>query len=162
MIKYEGLNALEFYAEFSEAIKFKEYLAKIKWFEGYKCIKCGHNAAQVRKDYSRTCNTCSHIESATANTLFHKVKFGLHKAFIICFAMTTTTKSLSAKYMAERVGVTEYTAKMSMHKVRTSMSPSKTAHMIGRVEVDEFVVGGTEEGKVGRSYASKKKKPSQH
>lgn len=162
MIKYEGLNALEFYAEFSEAIKFKEYLAKIKWFEGYKCIKCGHNAAQVRKDYSRTCNTCSHIESATANTLFHKVKFGLHKAFIICFAMTTTTKSLSAKYMAERVGVTEYTAKMSMHKVRTSMSPSKTAHMIGRVEVDEFVVGGREEGKVGRSYASKKKKPSQH
>jgi hypothetical protein len=158
MIKFEGLNALEFYAEFSEPIKCKEYLAQIKWAEGYKCVKCGHNAAQVRKDHSRTCNKCSHIESASANTLFHRVKFGLHKAFIICFEMSTTTKSLSAKYMAERVGVTEYTARMFMHKVRESMKSSKSQPMVEQVEVDEFVVGGTEEGKVGRSYDSKKKK----
>lgn len=33
MIEFEELNAIEFYAEFSEAIKSKEYLAKIKWLE---------------------------------------------------------------------------------------------------------------------------------
>ena len=30
--------------------------------------------------------------------------------------------------------------------------------MDGNVHVDEFVIGGKEEGKVGRSYSSKKKK----
>lgn len=78
----------------------------------------------MRKDFSRTCKKYSHTESASANTMFNKVRFGLHKAFIICFEMGTTTKSLSAKYMEERVGVTEYTARMFIHKVRASMASS--------------------------------------
>jgi hypothetical protein len=40
-----------------------------------------------------------------ANTLFHKVKFGLRKAFFICFEMTTTPKNISASQMAVRFGV---------------------------------------------------------
>ena len=35
-----------------------------------------------------------HINSVTANTLFHKVKFRLRKAFLIMFEMATTTKKL--------------------------------------------------------------------
>ena len=104
------------------------------------------------------CNKCSHIESATANTLFHKVKFGVRKAFFICFEMATSTKSLSASYVAERFGVTEKTARLFMHKVREAMKSSGKHPMKGRVHIDEFVIGGKEEGKVGRSYDSKKKK----
>lgn len=59
--------------------------------------------------------------------------------------------------MAERVGVSEYTARMFMHKVREAMKSSKRYPMNGRVEADEFTVGGKEEGKVGRSYDVKKK-----
>ena len=40
---------------------------------------------QVRKDFSRTCNICGDTESPTAGTLFHRLKFGLRKAFFICF-----------------------------------------------------------------------------
>jgi hypothetical protein len=86
------------------------------------------------------------------------VKFGLDKAFIICFEMATTTRSLSASYMAKRVGVTPYTARMFMYKVRDAMKSSGNFPMADRVEVDEFVVGGKEDGKVGRSYDTKKKK----
>jgi len=121
-------------------------------------IKCKHTASQIRANFSRTCNKCSHTESPTAGTLFHKVKFGLDKAFIICFEMSTSTKSFSAKYMAVRVGTTRHTARLFMHKVREAMKSSENHPMTGKVEVDEFVVGGHEEGKVGRSYNSKKKK----
>lgn len=112
----------------------------------------------MRKNKARTCNKCSHIETPTANTLFHKVKFGIKKAFFICFEMSTSTKSLSANYVAVRFGVTEKTARLFMHKVREAMKSSETMPMDGNVHVDEFVIGGKEKGKVGSSYDSNKKK----
>jgi transposase-like protein len=155
---FKGQNLLEFAERFKTDENCLEYLAHYKWEKGFKCTKCGHTACQTRKNYSRTCNKCSHTESAMAGTLFHKVKFGIRKAFFICFEMGTTTKSLSASYIAERFGVTEKTARLFMHKVREAMSSSGNHPMDGNVHIDEFVVGGKEEGKVGRSYNSKKKK----
>ena len=72
--------------------------------------------------------------------------------------MATTTKSLSASYMSVRYGVTEKTARLFMHKVREAMTSSGNNPMDGEVHVDEFVLGGKDEGKTGRSYDSKKKK----
>jgi len=155
---FKGQNLLEFSEHFKTDGNCKEYLANIKWGNGFKCVKCGHTASQIRKNFARTCNKCSHTETAPANTLFHKVKFGLRKAFFICFEMSTTTKSLSASYMGVRFGVTEKTARLFMHKVREAMKSSESHPMDGIVHIDEFVVGGREKGKVGRSYDSKKKK----
>lgn len=155
---FHGQNLIEFAERFNSDESCIEYLAHIKWKDGFKCVKCGHTRSQVRRNHSRTCNKCSHTESSTANTLFHKVKFGTRKAFFICFEMSTTTKSLSASYMGERFGVTEKTARLFMHKVREAMKSSGNHPMDGDVHVDEFVIGGKEEGKVGRSYNSKKKK----
>ena len=75
----------------------------------------------TKKGFSRVCNICSHIESATANTLFHKVKFGVRK-------------------------------------VREAMESSGNNPMDGTVHVDDFVLGGLEKSKIGRSYNAKKKK----
>ncbi|ALO13894.1 Transposase [Salinivirga cyanobacteriivorans] len=155
---FKGQNLIEFATRFNSDEKCIEYLAHIKWQDGFRCVKCGHTGSQVRKNHSRTCNKCSHTESATANTLFHKVKFGVQKAFFICFEMATTTKSLSASYVGERFGVTEKTARLFMHKVREAMKSSGNNPMSGNVHIDEFVIGGKEEGKVGRSYHIKKKK----
>lgn len=155
---YKGQNLLEFADRFKTDSDCLEYLAHMKWSEGYVCVKCGHKASQTRSHFSRVCNKCSHIESTTANTLFHKLKFGIRKAFFICFEMTTTTKSLSASYVAERFGVTEKTARLFMHKVREAMKSSCKHPIDGDVHIDEFVIGGKEKGKVGRSYDSKKKK----
>ena len=82
---FRGQDLLEFSERFSSDDNCLEYLSQIKWEQGYVCIKCGHPKSQVRKNHSRTCNACSHTESPTANTLFHKVKFGIRKAFFICF-----------------------------------------------------------------------------
>lgn len=158
MALFKGQNLLEFIEQFKTDSDCLIYLSKIKWSDAYKCLKCGHSGSQTRANHSKICNQCSYIESPTANTLFHKVKFGIRKAFYICFEMSTTTKSLSASYVAERFGVTEKTARLFMHKVREAMKSSGNYPIDGVVHIDEFVVGGKEEGKIGRSYDSKKKK----
>ena len=90
---YYGIIQGEKYLRVTERFKTdldcEEYLASLKWEDGYCCRKCGHKKYQVRKDLSRTCNICGDTESPTAGTLFHRLKFGLLKAFFICFEMTT-------------------------------------------------------------------------
>lgn len=155
---FKGQNLLDFYERFKTDLDCKEYLSFIKNKTAYKCLKCDHNACQIKSDSGRQCNVCNYRESASANTLFHKVKFGFRKAFCIAFEMSTSTKSLSVSYMAVRYGVTEKTACLFMMKVREAMSSSGNHPMGGSLHVDEFVVGGKEEGKTERSYDSKKKK----
>lgn len=154
---FNGQNLLEFTERFKTDLDCEEYLAHWKWEKGFVCRKCGHIKSQIRKDFSRTCNICSDTESPTAGTLFHKVKFGLRKAFFICLEMCATTKNLSALQMSVRYGITENTARLFMHKVREAMKSNELHKMNGQVQVDEFTVGGKEEGKQGRSYDSKKK-----
>lgn len=107
----------------------KKYLSDVKWKDGFTCVKCIHTGFQVRANYSRTCNKCSYTESPSANTLFHKVKFGLDKAFVICFEMSTATRGLSASYFAERLGIIPYTARMFMYKVRAAVKSNQNSLM---------------------------------
>ncbi len=135
------------------------YLSRIKWQDGFKCKKCNHTKCTVRKsNYARDCNLCHHIESPTANTLFHKVKFGTRKAFTIVFEMSCATKSISASQLARRLKISRPTAWLFMHKVRLAMKSSELHPITGHVIVDEFVYGGKEDLKQGRSTDSKKKK----
>jgi hypothetical protein len=82
---FTGQNLLEFSDRFKTDESCKEYLANFKWQDGFQCLKCSHTCSQSRKDFSRTCNKCSHTETASANTLFRKVKFGLRKSFFYVF-----------------------------------------------------------------------------
>ena len=45
-----------------------------------------------------------------------------------------------------------------MQKIREAMKSSESHKMNDSVQVDEFTIGGKEEGKQGRSYDTKKKK----
>ena len=89
------------------------------------------------------------MESATANTLFHKVKFRLRKASFIVFEMTATSKSMVHIQIGQRYGISQTTTWFFMQKVRDTMQSSEQHLLIGRVHVDELVVGGKEDGKQG-------------
>lgn len=109
-------------------------------------MKCGHKKFTIRKaNYARDCNRCHHVESPTANTLFHRVRFGVRKAFVIVFEMSVATKSVSSSQMARRLSITRQTAWLFMHKVRIAMKSSESQPMTGQVFVDEFVYGGKED-----------------
>jgi hypothetical protein len=100
-------DLLEFFDRFKNDLDCKEYLAIIKNGTSDRSLKCNHNACQVKADFGRQCNICNHKESTSANTLLHKVKFGLRNVFFICFEVFKSTKILLASYIRVRYGVTE-------------------------------------------------------
>jgi len=157
---FKGQNILEFSDKFKTDTNCYEYLSELKWANGYKCSKCGGLKYTVEKDgkMSRQCHKCHHIESPSSGTLFHKIKFGMRKAFLLMFEMTATTKGLSASQAAKRYSITRKTSGLFMHKVRIAMKSSETMPINTTVQVDEFVFGGKEDLKQGRSTDVKKKK----
>jgi len=158
-MKFKGENILEFMDHFPDDRSCLQYLSNYKWAEGYTCKSCGHTKFTVRKkNLARDCNRCHHIESPTAGTMFHRVRFGIRKAFMITFEMSATTKGLSASQLSKRYSISRTTAWTFMHKVRTAMQSSENYPMKGNVQVDEFVFGGKESLKQGRSKDTKKKK----
>lgn len=155
---FKGQNILNLVKELPDDDSCRAYLSKIKWLDGFKCTKCGSERGCEKSGYNYHCYSCNHVESATANTLFHKVKFGLQKAFLIVFEMTTSSKSLSSVQIGKRYGISQTTAWFFMQKVRVAMQSSQKYPLSEIVHVDEFVVGGKEDGKQGRSYDVKKAK----
>ena len=158
MENFKGQSILNFIKELPDDDSCKAYLAKIKWQDGFRCVKCGHTKGCLKSGYKYQCYFCNHVESSTANTLFHRVKFGLQKAFCVVFEMSTSSKSLSSIQMGKRFDIRQGTVWYFMQKVRSAMKSSQKYPLSELVHVDEFTVGGKEEGKPGRSYDSKKKK----
>lgn len=159
MDKFKSESIIDFFDTYKTDKDCMLYLSKLKWKEGFTCTKCGHTKYTIRKsNYARDCNRCHHVESPTANTLFHRLRFGLRKAFTIVFEMSATTKSISASQISRRLKISRTTAWYFMQKVRLAMKSSELHPMEGQVIIDEFVFGGKEDLKQGRSSDSKKKK----
>lgn len=87
-----------------------------------------------------------------------RLNFGIRKAFFICFEMSTTTKSLSESHIGVHFGITEKAARLLMHKVHETIKSSGNHPIDGAVHIDEFVVADKEDGAVGRSYYTKKRR----
>ena len=54
--------------------------------------------------------------------------------------------------LSQSYDISRQTAHYFMHKVREAMKSSESHKMNDRVQVNEFTIGGKEEGKQGRSY----------
>lgn len=158
MTIFKGKNLMDFMKVFPDDDACKAYLADLKWQDGFSCPKCGHTKGCLKKGYKYHCYGCGKVESSTAGTLFHRVKFGLQKAFYIVFEMSTSTQSLSSIQMGERYGIRQGTAWYFMQKIRKAMDSSRKHPLEGSVHVDEFVIGGYEENRPGRSYNTNKTK----
>lgn len=78
------------------------------------------------------------------SALFHKAKFGVRKAFLICFEMATSAKGLSTSYMGACYEISQAIARIFMYKVREIMSSNSNHLMDGDVHINEFVIGGKE------------------
>lgn len=61
-------------------------IQQLKWPDGFTCKKCGNTkASEAGVWYRKKCSKCGTIESITANTLFHHLKFPLSKAFYLTY-----------------------------------------------------------------------------
>lgn len=134
-----------------------EYLSKMKWSDGYECQKCGNERYIAGKGmFSRRCKGCGYDESVTAHTLFHKVKFGMDKAFGMLYDISTSKKGASSIWLAERYGIKQQAAWLFRHKIQAAMGSSGRYPLEGDVHVDEFEIGTPQKGEQGRSSSDKK------
>lgn len=153
---FTGLNIIEFSEKFTTDDECRKYLCEIKWKKGYFCGKCGHNGFyEIKKVGSRQCTKCKYAESATSRTLFHKVKFPLKKAFYIAFMIVTNKKGASSYELSRKLGLRQKTCWAFKQKVVEAMKSSENNPLTGQIEVDEFYVGGPEDGKTGRGNEKK-------
>ncbi len=158
--QYKGVNSMEFNRHFQTDDDCFRYLSKIKWSSEnpYKCKKCDNGKyGKGKKPYSRRCTKCNYDESPTAGTMFDKLKFPLLIAFHICFKISTKKKGMSSLELSEEFGLRQKTVWEFKWKVQQAMTSSRKSQLEGKIQIDEFLIGEYEEGKVGRSNESKKK-----
>jgi len=157
--KFESLTLFEFMNMFKTDEDCFNYLIKLKWGNSFNCLRCKNSnfCKDSSNPFSRKCTKCDHIESPTANTLFHKVKFPIFKAFWIVYLISTNKKGISSCELSRKVGVGQKTCWLFKRKVMNAMKSSGNNPMYGEVEVDEFTIGGKEKGVVGRTSGKKKK-----
>lgn len=157
--KYTGVNSIKFNRHFQSDKECYLYLSEIKWSSGdYKCKRCGNTkCGKGKKPYSRRCTRCNYDESPTAGTMFDKCKFSLLIAFHIAFKISTKKKGMSSEELSEEFEIRQKTCWAFKWKVQQAMQSSGRYPLTGVVHVDEFYVGGEEEGgKRGRGKGKKR------
>jgi transposase-like protein len=134
-----------------------EFLAELKWEDGYNCKRCGaHAYTKGKQPASRRCSKCGYDESTTTGTLFHKLKFGIDKALEMLYEIATSKKGANSIWLAEHFGVNQKTAWLFRQKVQAAMKSSEQYPLEDEVHVDEFEIGTPQAGEQGRSKSEGK------
>ena len=97
----KGLSRKEFREQFGTQEQCLTFLSSQKWILGYACLKCKNERfSKGVKAFNRRCTGCGYDESPTANTLFHKVKFGIKNAFEMAYDIVTNKKGANNIWLA--------------------------------------------------------------
>jgi hypothetical protein len=151
------ISIQSFFEKFPDDEACYRYLADQKWQNGFICQKCGcdqYGKGYTR--YARRCKSCRYDESVTANTMFHKCKFGIQKAFIALFRIGSKKKGISSTELSDEIDVNQKTAWLFRRKTQQAMKSKSPVILEGEVDIDEFSVGGHRSNMQGRSLEGKK------
>jgi len=87
-----------------------EFLAEIKWANGFVCKKCGNtNYCSGQEPFSRRCTKCKAKETAINGTIFHGIKFPVSKAFYIAYNVCKGTEEISSYEFGRRLSLRQMT-----------------------------------------------------
>ncbi|CAI6083583.1 transposase [Cohnella sp. JJ-181] len=96
----------------------EQALFAAKWPHGFRCPRCAHTQyydVSTRRRPLMECRSCSHQTSLTAGTVLEGSRTPLTKWFQAMFLMQI---GISARLLAELIGVTYKTAWLMNHKLR--------------------------------------------
>ena len=149
-------SEIDFDQRFSSIDVCYEYLARTKWPDGFICEKCGHNAYWISSKNIYICKKCEHQLSLTAGTIMHGTKKPITYWFKAMWWFTTRKSGVNAVNLQELLGFGSYhTAWSWLQKLRRCTIRKNREKLSGRVEVDEFFIGGKKPGKRGRGAEGK-------
>lgn len=146
----------ELEARFSTELACREYLFELRWPDGFRCPRCGHEKAWQVGSALYQCARCDYKASVTAGTIFEGTRKPLVMWFRAIWLVTSQKTGASALGVQRVLGLGGYkTAWAWLQKLRRAMVRPGRDCLSGRVEVDESYVGGLEEGRHGRGTVKK-------
>lgn len=123
------LSQTEFQSVFPNKSACLRYLEELKWGNGFTCRNCTNEKySNGTKLFTRKCSKCGFIDSVTAGTIFHGVKFPLEKAFYLAYCQITSGESQTIDQLSELLDLNKNTVWNFRKKVRALIeeSDSKT------------------------------------
>lgn len=138
-------NILELEERFRTEESCREYLARLRWPDGFVCPRCQAGDVWSASRGRLVCRACRYQASATAGTLFQDTHKPLRLWFRAIWQITSQKNGASAVAVQQVLGLGSYqTAWTWLHKLRRAMVRPERDRLRGRVEVDETQIG-TEE-----------------
>src|ERR1035437_4022075 len=100
-----------------------EFLAWIKWANGFVCKKCGNtNYCAGKEPFSHRCTKCKAKETATNGTIFHGVKFPISKAFYIAYNVCKNKEDISTYEFGRRLTLRQMTCWNFKSKIQHALA----------------------------------------
>lgn len=123
----------------------REYLARLRWPEGFICGRCGASGNWKATRGRLVCQACRYQASVTADTIFQNTHKPLRLWFRAIWYVTSQKNGTSAANVQQILGLGSYqTAWTWLHKLRRAMIRPGRDRLHGRVEVDETYIGSDE------------------
>ena len=135
-----------------------EYLARLRWPDGFVCPACASAGAWRTSSGLWLCQSCRRKTSVTAGTIFHRSRMPLTDWFAAVWFVTSQKNGVSALGLQRVLGFGSYqTAWAWMHKLRRAMVRPDRELLSGVVEVDETLISAREFGRgtAGRGTTNK-------
>lgn len=149
-------NLAQFEARFGTEEACRAYLYELRWPEGFRCRRCGHDKAWPVRTVLLQCAGCGHQTSVTAGTIFQDTRQPLQLWFRALWWVSSQKNGASALGLQRVLGLGSYkTAWTWLHKLRRAMVRPGRERLSRRVEVDETYLGALEEGVRGRQTEAK-------
>jgi hypothetical protein len=145
----------DFTKDFHTEDECREFLYNMKWKKGFVCSKCGHSKFwKGRTKFNRRCRSCRYDESVLANTVFHKIKIPLIKAFRIVNQFSLTTGGVSSTDLARQYNINQKTAWLFKRKLQQALTSANQANTKKAAHhkffiVDSLLISGRTSGSNG-------------
>lgn len=118
----------EFSSVFPDERACLQYLAELKWAGGYQCKKCSNiTFGKSKTPFGRRCTKCNYDESPTTDTLFHRLRFPITKAFYMVYLVSIKDNGLTVDELSEILSLRRETCWSFRKKILESRKNSKTS-----------------------------------
>lgn len=138
------LEAVNYFSDLDRAT---QYVASIRWPEGFVCPSCGetpHYYLKTRRIWK--CKACGKQTSVKAGTVFQDSPIPLTKWLPTLWLLVTCKNGISSYEVARGIGVSQKAAWFMLQRLRLALqegSIEKYSDKFGGVvEVDETYIGG--------------------
>jgi transposase-like protein len=156
MVEDYPRTLLEFEKRFASEEACLEYLAELRWPEGWVCPRCGSRTVWMGSRDRRRCGHCRQETTVTAGTIFQDSHLRLTIWFRAMWLMTSQKNGISAMGLQRVLGLGSYkTAWAMLHKLRQAMVRPGRDRLQGVVEVDDAYWGADEGDVIGRQTEDK-------